>query len=174
MVMENDKEVKCKNYYDTTNGETSDRGTPGQVPSSPENISGYVAIVALCIAVLMAILITLFLQYYYHRHNSMHNKEMLERKLGNKTKKALTQVTLFMATGNEGDCTVCIELMKSGDEARQLPCGHAFHRACVDDWLLKRRKCPLCNLNIVEHFGLLDTNIEQSEDEYETSGITAL
>ena len=35
---------------------------------------GYVAIVALCIAVLMAILITLFLQYYYHRHNSMHNK----------------------------------------------------------------------------------------------------
>ena len=39
--------------------------------------------------------------------------------------------------------------MKSGDEARQLPCGHTFHRACVDDWLLKRRKCPLCNLNIV-------------------------
>ena len=30
------------------------------------------------------------------------------------------------------------------------------------------------NLVVLEHFGLLDANIEQSEDEYETSGITAL
>ena len=39
--------------------------------------------------------------------------------------------------------------MSFGDEARHLPCGHVFHRPCVDDWLLKRRKCPLCKLNIV-------------------------
>ena len=51
---------------------------------------------------------------------------------------------------------MCLERLLKGDEARRLPCAHTFHRTCIDSWLLVKRKCPLCNLNIVEHFGLMD------------------
>lgn len=30
-----------------------------------------------------------------------------------------------------------------------LACGHTFHHHCVDPWLLDRRHCPLCNLDIL-------------------------
>ena len=39
-----------------------------------------------------------------------------------------------------------------GAEMRALPCGHAYHRKCVDRWLIRRRKCPLCKLDILQHF----------------------
>ena len=28
-------------------------------------------------------------------------------------------------------------------------CGHKFHQHCVDPWLINRRHCPLCNLDIL-------------------------
>ena len=48
-----------------------------------------------------------------------------------------------------GYCCVCISACRDGDDVRSLPCGHAFHRDCVDRWLaLCRRTCPLCRLHI--------------------------
>lgn len=40
-------------------------------------------------------------------------------------------------------CSVCCD---GGDEPwLKLPCGHAFHRSCVTDWLTNhKRTCPLC------------------------------
>ncbi|KAM0915507.1 hypothetical protein ACQ4PT_010805 [Festuca glaucescens] len=46
-------------------------------------------------------------------------------------------------------CCVCISRFRDGEEIRRLPCGHAFHRVCVDRWLaLCRRTCPLCRLHV--------------------------
>ncbi|KAG8088537.1 hypothetical protein GUJ93_ZPchr0010g10878 [Zizania palustris] len=46
-------------------------------------------------------------------------------------------------------CCVCISRFCDGEEVRRLPCGHAFHRDCVDRWLaLCRRTCPLCRLHV--------------------------
>ncbi|KAG0549405.1 hypothetical protein BDA96_01G253000 [Sorghum bicolor] len=49
-----------------------------------------------------------------------------------------------------GYCCVCISACRDdGDDVRRLPCGHAFHRDCVDRWLARcRRTCPLCRLHI--------------------------
>lgn len=42
-------------------------------------------------------------------------------------------------------CAVCVEDFAAGDEQRQLPCGHGFHRGCVDPWLLEQNgTCPMC------------------------------
>ncbi|CAL9769342.1 unnamed protein product [Musa acuminata subsp. burmannicoides] len=43
------------------------------------------------------------------------------------------------------DCAVCLCEFDGTDELRLLPvCGHAFHLACIDTWLLSNSTCPLC------------------------------
>lgn len=43
------------------------------------------------------------------------------------------------------ECSICLSELRPGDNLRRLPsCGHTFHRACVDVWLLRCADCPLC------------------------------
>ena len=65
------------------------------------------------------------------------------------------------AKGNQSaedtTCMVCMEhfddrdsgLIKSSDDGhyvvlRRLLCFHQFHKGCIDKWLLKDPRCPLC------------------------------
>ena len=48
------------------------------------------------------------------------------------------------ASSAAGYCCVCISACRDGDDIRRLPCGHAFHRDCVDPWLRQRPTCPVC------------------------------
>jgi hypothetical protein len=42
-------------------------------------------------------------------------------------------------------CCVCLQQFEIDTEAKQLPaCGHLFHGACIDEWLDKKKTCPLC------------------------------
>jgi len=47
-------------------------------------------------------------------------------------------------------CAICYEELKDGDVLRSLPCMHDFHAACVDEWLIRKRTCPLCRKSIYE------------------------
>ena len=40
------------------------------------------------------------------------------------------------------DCSVCLADFADGDVIRNLPCGHAFHAACIDEWLLRKIRAP--------------------------------
>ncbi|KAK9841909.1 hypothetical protein WJX84_009073 [Apatococcus fuscideae] len=42
-------------------------------------------------------------------------------------------------------CSICLSLFQAQDRLRLLPCAHFHHQACVDEWLLTRATCPLCN-----------------------------
>jgi len=45
--------------------------------------------------------------------------------------------------GSSGvECPVCMETYQPGDVLKDLPCGHTFHVACIDAWLLKGRAAP--------------------------------
>lgn len=47
------------------------------------------------------------------------------------------------------ECSICICEIEPGDSIRHLPsCGHTFHRACIDLWLLRRADCPLCKCHV--------------------------
>jgi len=51
---------------------------------------------------------------------------------------------------NDSDvkCLVCQEEYCKGEHMRQLPCGHCFHKECVDQWLLSKDFCPYCRTTL--------------------------
>lgn len=163
------QKMVCTSIQKIFHQQNHDSASKTTLKPREEMPSSAVILISVSFTGIMVVSISLLLLYYHYRIKQMHDTEVMDRRLGRKTKQALNHVSLYNATGTEGDCSVCIEQISSGAEVRQLPCSHMFHRPCIDDWLLKRRKCPLCNLNIVEHFGLLE--LEDSSSSYEASGI---
>ena len=52
--------------------------------------------------------------------------------------------------GERPECAICLAEFAPGDEVRVLPtCGHGFHAACVDVWLLSSSTCPSCRRALV-------------------------
>ena len=43
---------------------------------------------------------------------------------------------------NKMECPVCYEGI--GADVASTPCGHSFHRACLDTWLARANTCPSC------------------------------
>ncbi|QPG73036.1 hypothetical protein FOA43_000340 [Brettanomyces nanus] len=41
-------------------------------------------------------------------------------------------------------CPICMIGYQEGDPGRKLKCKHAFHRECVDEWLINDNTCPIC------------------------------
>lgn len=50
---------------------------------------------------------------------------------------------VWLDTG-EPSCAVCLADFCGGDLLRRLPCRHNFHKGCIDKWLLRNKRCPLC------------------------------
>lgn len=47
------------------------------------------------------------------------------------------------------ECAICLIDFQPGNACRELPgCGHVFHESCIDLWLLRCGKCPLCQNRI--------------------------
>mmetsp|Transcript_153275 Transcript_153275/g.372153 ORF Transcript_153275/g.372153 Transcript_153275/m.372153 type:complete len:302 (+) Transcript_153275:80-985(+) len=44
---------------------------------------------------------------------------------------------------SDESCLVCLSDFKDSDVIAQLPCGHSFHRGCIEEWLAVRPQCPL-------------------------------
>ena len=45
-----------------------------------------------------------------------------------------------------GDCPVCFA--DQACDSITLPCGHAFHKGCIETWLQRNRSCPCCRTPI--------------------------
>lgn len=55
----------------------------------------------------------------------------------------------WLDTG-EPSCAVCLADFCGGDLLRRLPCRHHFHKSCIDKWLFRNKRCPLCMTAIDE------------------------
>lgn len=47
-------------------------------------------------------------------------------------------------------CTICLEEFREGHVRRTLPCFHSFHSLCVDRWLRRSGKCPICKHHVTD------------------------
>eukprot|EP01006_Ploeotia_vitrea_P042917 TRINITY_DN66672_c11_g4_i2.p2 TRINITY_DN66672_c11_g4~~TRINITY_DN66672_c11_g4_i2.p2 ORF type:complete len:194 (-),score=82.08 TRINITY_DN66672_c11_g4_i2:169-750(-) len=47
-------------------------------------------------------------------------------------------------------CAICLSEFEDGESVRELRCRHHFHKSCVDQWLQKKKTCPLCNQVITQ------------------------
>ena len=59
----------------------------------------------------------------------------------------IQQLPLVQITEENAEelCCVCLQPFEADTQAKQLPaCGHLFHSGCIDEWLDKKKTCPLC------------------------------
>jgi len=56
----------------------------------------------------------------------------------------ITSYSPDLFDGQETSCAVCLSEFEWDDILRRLPCGHNFHRTCIDKWLKRNKVCPLC------------------------------
>lgn len=47
--------------------------------------------------------------------------------------------------GKSRTCVICLDDFVSGSTVKTLPCGHIFHKNCIDQWLGGHTRCPNCN-----------------------------
>ena len=45
---------------------------------------------------------------------------------------------------SDENCVVCLEEFMIGEELKELPCNHMYHKDCILTWLGHRNTCPLC------------------------------
>ena len=50
-------------------------------------------------------------------------------------------------------CVICYDDFKDQEKIRCLPCFHKFHVECIDTWLAKNSKCPICKYDLNKEFG---------------------
>ncbi|GFY54507.1 hypothetical protein TNIN_399221 [Trichonephila inaurata madagascariensis] len=50
-------------------------------------------------------------------------------------------------------CSICLDTCRR-KKMKSLPCKHEFHQICVDKWLKRKKKCPLCREPILRERNL--------------------
>jgi hypothetical protein len=58
-------------------------------------------------------------------------------------------------------CIICLNDYKNMDYLSLLPCSHIYHKSCIEEWLRRNNKCPLCKHKVFSDL-LPDHSIESS------------
>ena len=81
--------------------------------------------------------------------------------------------------GDEPHCLICLCDFEVGEKVSSLPCFHCFHTKCIDEWIIRSPKCPICKFEITlknligediikEHLKLIEkAKIEEEKKEKE-------
>ena len=53
-----------------------------------------------------------------------------------------------LAANIDTKCSICQEEFEDDDEVRVMPCKHAEHAECLDQWLRVNKCCPICKAEV--------------------------
>eukprot|EP01041_Mallomonas_annulata_P001975 gene1975-3841_t len=76
--------------------------------------------------------------------------EYLYRPNDNTDTMAVAAAAVINFNDNSIECPICLVEILIGDECRKLPvpCGHIFHKACIDIWFHNNTSCPMCKRSV--------------------------
>lgn len=57
-------------------------------------------------------------------------------------------------------CTICLEDVGIGSEAKEMPCKHKFHSGCIVSWLKIHSTCPVCRFRMPPEDSSVEANLE--------------
>ena len=84
--------------------------------------------------------------------NILKNKKTLEDK--NKDVQYILNYIPFTIikdtpkVNDEPHCLICLNNFEIDEKVSALPCCHCFHTKCLDEWIMRNAKCPICKLEI--------------------------
>jgi len=53
-------------------------------------------------------------------------------------------------TAHSKECSICCDKLYT-EKTKKLECKHIFHKKCLDEWLERDNRCPLCRNDIQQH-----------------------
>lgn len=70
---------------------------------------------------------------------------------------------------DEIECSICLTDIRDtvGSEIfiSRTKCGHFFHKNCLEEWIKKRKNCPVCRSKVlIRKLGDFDANNEEMEE----------
>eukprot|EP00759_Apiculatamorpha_spiralis_P052952 PhF_6_TR6069/c0_g1_i1/m.8810 len=78
-------------------------------------------------------------QHHLHEYGTAVNLGYLRRGLRNEV---IPSVLKKIDSPSES-CTICLGPV-SVDEGCKLFCEHIFHKSCIEEWLSRKKRCPMC------------------------------
>ena len=70
---------------------------------------------------------------------------LLKRKFNKKRRHRL--IKRLRKRKSEDTCVICHENFLSNTHIATMYCNHNYHHDCLEEWLLNREACPLCNID---------------------------
>ncbi|OWM69299.1 E3 ubiquitin-protein ligase SIRP1-like [Punica granatum] len=64
-----------------------------------------------------------------------------------------------VAVKETSQCSVCLDDLEMGTEAKEMPCKHKFHGKCILPWLELHSSCPVCRFQLPAD----ETKLESSD-----------
>lgn len=124
--------------------------TNSQVQKYLQQLWDTVLLVALILST--GVLVQAHWQYQDQRLDNqlqlLSKQDVLKRMSSLKTK-TYSRPSSWCEAVESDNCAVCLEPFNHNQCLRVLPCGHEYHRDCVDPWLVLHHTCPLCKRSIL-------------------------
>ena len=74
------------------------------------------------------------------------------QRVENNEKKEVTRIEEFVAEGDIGECAICQETIKKGDNFTRTACtdivNHCYHTDCCSQWFKDNTTCPICRAEL--------------------------